>query len=931
MDNTSEEDQHQQLLRENARLKALLRSGDEQPKALDGLNSSEDQCLHPGSLLTGGSVYQFSWKNKLQGPVTFVSSNIQQLLGYTSDEFTSGQISYGSLIYPDDLATFVEELHRSIERNIDSFEQEYRLRKKDGTVFRVCDYTIVLRDKKSNTLCYEGYIIDASTKTCFEPLFDTIDDFLFIVDRDGLVIHSNEAVKNRLGYSLDELAGKNIEYFFGDDQQKEIHDKIEGLLFGRNTSFRVPLLTRSGTAIPAETTIAKGNWNNRTVICCNSRDISDQIRQEQALIESERRFRDLTEMLPLPLFEADVNGMVTYTNSQGVEAFGYTPEDLHRGVSVFKCCIPEESGIVSANFESMKAGSRMSTGNEYTALRKNNTTFPALLYSTPIIRNDLFAGARAIVIDLTKLKKAESVLGNSRLQERMVRELQSLIDNIPGAVYRVNSRNETTMLSMTGDFLQDYTREEFEKELFPSMAIIHPEDRDLVLTSNQSLRSVKRSEALVYRIVTKNGSVRWVEDRKTSAFSPDGMFLGIDGILFDITERIKAEKNKQLLESRLRKTQRLETIGTLAGGIAHDFNNILTPLLGYAEMGLSSLSSESPLYDYFSEIIQASERAKNLIAQILTFSRPGESNPAVVSVQDIIAESLKLLRPSIPSTITIVQDLDFSCRNILADPSQIHQVIVNLCTNAFQAMEESGGVMTIGLREITPDKALMAEFPELHEHESYLQLSISDTGKGMDEKTMERIFEPFFTTKSGRKGTGLGLSVVHGIISSYNGHISVVSRPEKGTSFRVYLPVCNKKALTDSARVDVAKGKGCILFVDDELATIRIMERMMTRIGFKIQSCSSPLQALELFRKNPETFDLVITDLTMPEMTGIALAGELRKISSRLPIILMTGYGEEIETMSSLSLVGICKLLKKPVNMAELISAVKEVILHKKA
>ncbi|NTV91702.1 MAG: PAS domain S-box protein [Chlorobiaceae bacterium] len=762
-------------------------------------------------------------------------------------------------------------------------------------------------------------------------LFDTIDDFLFIADRDSLVIYANAAVRNRLGYSSEELSGKKLGFFFIGQQQDEINDNIEGLLMEGNTSFQVPLLTRSGTSVPAETKITKGNWNNTEFYFIISRDISEQIRLEHALIESEKQLRDFTEMLPLPLFEADMNGKVTYANRQGVEVFGYTPDDLHRGVSVFRCCIPEETGKVIANFESLKAGNPVSPGNEYTALRKNNSTFPALLYSAPIIRNGLFDGARAIVIDLTKLKKAESVLGNSSLQERMVRELQTLIDNIPGAVYRVNSRNETTMLSMTSDFLQDYTPEEFEKELFPSMVIIHPEDRDLVRSSNQSLRTAKKSEALIYRIVTKNGSVRWVEDRKTSAFSPDGMFSGIDGILFDITERILSQENKQLLELRLRKTQRLETIGTLAGGIAHDFNNILTPLLGYAEMGLNSVSSDSPLYDYFSEIIHASERAKNLIAQILTFSRPRESKPAVVSVQEIIAESLKLLRPSIPSTITIEQDLDFSCRNILADPSQIHQVIVNLCTNAFQAMEESGGVLTIGLKEIMPDKALMSEFPDLHEKGSYLCLSISDTGKGMDDKTMERIFEPFFTTKSGRRGTGLGLSVVHGIITSYKGQISVLSRLDNGTSFRVYLPVCDKKATHDTPEINSAKGKGSILFVDDELATIQIMERMMTMLGFQIQAFSSPQQALEFFRKNSGTFDLVITDLTMPEMTGLELAGELRKISSQLPIILMTGYGEDIENTSPLNRDGSFKILKKPVNMAELISTVKELILNKKA
>ncbi len=476
-------------------------------------------------------------------------------------------------------------------------------------------------------------------------------------------------------------------------------------------------------------------------------------------------------------------------------------------------------------------------------------------------------------------------------------------------------------------FNWDYTKEEFEHELFETGAIIHPEDRNTVYTSNQNLRSVKTSQTLYYRIIMKNGTVKWLEDRKTSVFSMNNVFTGIDGILFDITERIMAQKENQQLESSLRKAQRLETIGTLAGGIAHDFNNILTPILGYAEMGVMSLTNNESQQEYFNEISKAAERAKNLVAQILTFSKTQENTQNIVSVQEIVDEALKLLRPSIPSTITIEKHLDNTCRNILADPSQIHQVILNLCTNAFHAMEDSGGTLTIELKEIIPDTRLLKQLPKLHAN-SYVKLSISDTGIGMSERTIERIFEPFFTTKSVNKGTGLGLSVVHGIITSFKGEITVESESEKGTTFSVYLPVVNEQVVQTALSEFCAKGYGRILFVDDEPTVLKMITMMITKLGFKVQALSSPLQAIELFRKNPEHFDLLITDLTMPEMTGIELAEEMHKISPQLPVILMTGYEKDIET-TPLSHYGICKFLKKPIKLTEMAATINDVFFVK--
>ncbi|NTU57899.1 MAG: PAS domain S-box protein [Chlorobiaceae bacterium] len=766
----------------------------------------------------------------------------------------------------------------------------------------------------------------ATTKNNFESLFDSIEDFMFIVEMDGQVIATNEAIKKKLGYTDEMLQGMHVLEFHPEEYREEAGVTVGKMVAGENVICMAPLLSASGEYIPVETKVTRGIWNNRQVMFGISRDVSERVASQKALIESERRFRELTEMLPLPLFETDCGLRITYSNNKCREAFGYSREEMGTGFDALKLFDPEDAESIRAGLNKIfEDPDLFKTHHDRVVLRKNGSKFPSIIYCMPIIRNGRNEGIRSIVIDVTELRAAEKALRHSELQERIAREFKTLIDNIPGAVYRINSTGKTTILSMPPYFLAEHYVEGGDADLFETLAMVHPDDRTAVASAYKSLKEVKTSTTLTYRIVSPQNTVRWIEDHKTSTFSPEGQFTGIDGILFDITNRIVAQEENQRLESQLRKSQRLETIGTLAGGIAHDFNNILTPILGYSEMGVMSLTSENPLHDYFTEIMQAAERAQNLVSQILTFSRAQESTPSPVSVQAIVSEALKLLRPSIPSTITIDLDVDSSCRNILADPSQIHQVIVNLCTNAFHAMEGAGGRLGIDIREISTDSAKLAELPNLFD-EYYVLLSISDTGYGMDEITMERIFEPFFTTKPVDKGTGLGLSVVHGIITACNGEITVESTPGKGTTFRIYLPVIDQKTAIQSPNSMPVKGTGNILFVDDEPSAVQVINIMMTRLGYTVHTENSPRKALERYRENPADIDLVITDLTMPEMTGIQFAAELHKTTPDLPVILMTGYGKIVDNTMTFSHYGISRILKKPVKLVQLATTVNDVL-----
>ncbi|NTV02605.1 MAG: PAS domain-containing protein [Chlorobiaceae bacterium] len=767
----------------------------------------------------------------------------------------------------------------------------------------------------------------AETKNNLESLFDTIEDLLFIIDMDCRVIATNAAVSKVLGYPSNEASGRSKLEFHPESRREEVGTILEGMIRGEISSCTIPLETAGGELVHVYTKATKGIWDKKPVLFALSRDMSEQVRSQRDLVENRQQLRGLTELLPLPLFEIDAALRLTYANHICSEAFGYSQPDLEKGFDALGFCIPEEHDKFHDYLHTIiEEKGNLPGSNEYTCIRKDGSRFPALFYSMPIVRNGTTVGASGLFVDLTETKLAENALRNSDIQQRIAQEFKSLIDNIPGAVYRISGKG-AEMLSMLPDSVPDFSPKEYESDLFETMAMVHPDDRPSVIESNIRLRSAKSSETLTYRIIDKQGGVHWIEDRKTSTFTPEGSYTGIDGILFDVTRRIEAQNDKHRLESQLRKSQRLETIGTLAGGIAHDFNNILTPILGYAEMGAISIAQGTPLHEYFTEIMLAAERAQNLVSQILTFSRAQETKQAAVSVQAIVSEALKLLRPSIPSTITIEQHIDKRCGNVLADPSQIHQVIVNLCTNAFHAMENTGGTLRIDLNETVPDESMLKTFPKLRPT-SYISLKVSDTGVGMDDATIERVFEPFFTTKAVDKGTGLGLSVVHGIIVSCNGEITVESHPDKGTTFCVYLPVINEKTAIDRIEVQPITGSGSILFIDDEKAAVQMMTIMLKKLGFSVEAKNSPLEALMLFREDPRRFDLVITDLTMPEMTGLQLAGELRKISPNLPLILMTGYGKNIEYTMPLNRYGISKLLKKPVKLAHLAATVNELLFN---
>jgi signal transduction histidine kinase/ActR/RegA family two-component response regulator len=390
-----------------------------------------------------------------------------------------------------------------------------------------------------------------------------------------------------------------------------------------------------------------------------------------------------------------------------------------------------------------------------------------------------------------------------------------------------------------------------------------------------------------------------------------------------VEERTKALANS---EKQLQKVMKLQAIGTLAGGIAHDFNNILFPIVGYTELTIDEIPENSLARQNLEEVLKATNRAKELVQQILTFSRQNDQEHKPLKVQFLIKEALKLLRATIPSSIEIDSYIDKDCGPIKGDPTQIHQVIMNLCTNAYHAMQETGGKLEVSLKEIDISYEQSLERVGMKSG-LHLELMVKDTGHGMDAQVLERIFEPYFTTKEQGKGTGLGLSVIHGIIKNHGGDITVHSKPGNGAAFFVYLPIIDDiDEETDTAKIG-GSTTGCehILLIDDEKQIIDIEQQILERLGYKVTPKTDSEEALAAFTIRPDLFDLVITDMTMPKMNGDQLARKLMDIKPEIPVILCTGFNETITEEKALSM-GIDKFVMKPIVKNELASTIRTVL-----
>ena len=490
--------------------------------------------------------------------------------------------------------------------------------------------------------------------------------------------------------------------------------------------------------------------------------------------------------------------------------------------------------------------------------------------------------------------------------------------NLSGGVIKIN----TYLNAMLG-----YSEAELRSKKLHDLS--HPEDSAIGSDSSRAMLNGEiTSDLFEKRLLNKNGKTLWVLISLSLLRDNRGKPLHFIALLQDLTEQKAAEMERDRLERQLQQSQKMEAISTLAGGIAHDFNNILTAIIGFAQLGLAEKKDKIEGSSLFEHIISAAQRAADLVRQILTFSRQQEKEMEPIQIAGVIREAIKFIRATLPSNIEIRQNIDEESGYIMADATQMHQVILNLCTNAHHAMLPSGGVLTISLsHEKIKGRLITSGFDLKPGH--YVKLSISDTGCGMDGNTLQKVFDPYFTTKEKGKGTGLGMSVVHGIVKNHNGMISINSKPGLGTQVEIFLP----RIYLESAQPEIrpqhyqesVRGTEKILLIDDEPDILKIGAQLLQNLGYTITTSSEPEKALEMAIDRSFPLDLVITDLTMPNVSGDNLAKTIREKRPELPVILCTGYAETI-TEDRAREIGVSELLVKPFKLEKMAQSVRRVL-----
>jgi PAS domain S-box-containing protein len=643
----------------------------------------------------------------------------------------------------------------------------------------------------------------------YRSLVENANDGIIII-QDGILRYANPKMASLDRSSIQRLIGSSITDHVHPEEVAIVTEMFRRRASGEPvpSSYETVLKRSDGTSAPSELNAALITYQGKPAILAIIRDISErkhierQLRQSRdelelrvrertaELEESRRRYRDLVELLPEMIYESDVNGRFTYANRRTLDTFGYTQEDLEKGITNLDVVVPTEHPTLFNNAAQILAGEVLE-GQEYIGRRKDGTQFPIFI--------------------------------------------------------------------------------------------------------------------------------------RAAAIEKDGRGVGFRGVVMDLSESKKAETEKLRLEEQLWQAQKMEAIGTLAGGIAHDFNNILAIIMGNAELACDRLDSNDPdPRQNLEQIIRASWRARDIVKQILTFSKNHKAERNPIQLTPLLKETHNLLRGTLASTIRMEVEILTESDTILADPSQIEQVLINLATNAAYAMKDDG-TLTMTLSNVTIRQGDQIQDAQLTPGE-HVKLSVRDTGAGMAESVRKRVFEPFYSTKQNGHGTGMGLAVVYGIVTSHNGAITVESKPGKGSTFFIFLPLVESRGADRSEQKSaMPHGNERILVVDDEPEVLLMMTRILKGLGYIVATAENGTTAWEIFSREPQNFDLILTDQTMPGMTGIQLAKRMLRKRKGLPIILITGYSEAVSADKAKE-IGIKAFVMKPIARGEVAKTIRKVL-----
>jgi two-component system, cell cycle sensor histidine kinase and response regulator CckA len=745
-------------------------------------------------------------------------------------------------------------------------------------------------------------------------IFQTNPDAIAIIRRaDGRYVDINDGFTHLSGYTRNEVIGRTtqeIDIWSDSADRERLTSGLDerGRIDNLKTGFRL----KNGQVKIGLFSAAIIRLEGEAHVISIARDIDEFEKAQARLRDSEENFRQLSQLLPQTVFEMDLTGRLTFVNLNAYATFGYSEADFRRGLHVMDLVAPADRAHAATGIADVIAG-RAGPGIEYTMRTRENRTFPAIIYTSPVLRNGRPAGVRGIIVDISATKQAEEALRISEERHR------SLLETMHQGVLELDTGGRIIYANPAAIAILEAQDESPIGQPIWALAIQPDSEAGVREMTERILREQPPPQFVDYRRTGRSGTTTDIRVDWTYKRNSQQQVIGLVLVLTDTSEKTR-------LEERLRQTQKLEAIGQLAGGVAHDFNNLLTPIIGYAEMLLMSTPAHNPNHEQLREILHAGERARKLTQRLLAFGRKQLFEMKSLNINALLTNFRPILRQAIREDIDI-EIRSSGTNSIRGDTSQLEVALMNLVVNAQDAMP-GGGRILIETTNIELGEDFCATHPPSQPGE-YVMVSVSDTGSGMSEEIKKHLFEPFFTTKGTGRGTGLGLATVYGIAKQHSGYIWIASEVNQGTTVSIYLPRVPEAAETPPEQLlpapPVQHGQETILLMEDNDMVRQLTRTILIQAGYDVLAPASLAECRKLFLERSDAINLLLSDVVMPEASGPQLYRELSAIRTGLKVLYMSGYTENIIAHHGILDSGI-HFIQKPVTFHALTAKVREVL-----